>query len=147
MTDGYSSNFSVAVASPDSSVEPIAMPVQKFVSCEFPERCETQVIQSHDMFFSCCDWESAMVTESKNKLNYQEISVFNTDTKRVKKMTEKLDQPISSFLEQSSTFDVDAVMKKSGSSNALKKVVSTKKLLSKRVMKSSQRPKKIDLGS
>ena len=30
MTDGYSSNFSVAVASPDSSVEPVQSPIQKY---------------------------------------------------------------------------------------------------------------------
>lgn len=99
------------------------------------------------MFFSCCDWESAMVQESKNKLSYQEISVCNTDTKRCRKQAEKLDQPISSFFDQSSAFDVDAVMKKSGSSNNHDKVVSTKKLLSKRVKRSSQRPKKIDVNT
>lgn len=101
------------------------------------------------MFFSCCDWESAMVQESKNKLTYQEISVFNTDTKRCRKQAEKLDQPISSFFDQSSssTFDVDAVMKKSGSSHNHEKVVSTKKLLTKRVKRSSQRPKKIDVNT
>jgi hypothetical protein len=66
------------------------------------------------MFFSCCDWESAMIQESGNKLTYQEKSFFNTDTKRCRKQVEKQDQPISSFFDQSSTFDVDAVMKKAG---------------------------------
>jgi len=89
------------------------------------------------MFFSCCDWESAMVQESKHKLNYHELSAFNTDTKRVRKMTEKEERPISCFLEQSSTFDVDTVMNKAGSTNHPEKIVSTKKLLSKRVKKSS----------
>jgi len=143
MTDGYCSNFSVAVASPDSSVEPM----QKMQSVQLPERTEPPVIQSHDMFFSCCDWESAMVQESKNKLNYHEATVFNTDSKRGKKMAEKEDLKVSSFLEQSSTFDVDAVMKKAGQSNHPEKVVSTKKLLSKRVKKSSNRPKKVELNS
>jgi len=63
--------------------------------------------------------------------------MFNTDTKRMRKMTEKEERPITSFLEQSSTFDVDAVMKKAGSSNHQEKIVSTKKLLSKRVKKTS----------
>ena len=78
-----------------------------------------------------------MVQESKCKLNYQEVSAFNTETKRVRKMADKEERPISSFFEQSSSFDVDAVMNKAGSSNHPEKVVSTKKLLSKRVKKSS----------
>ena len=89
------------------------------------------------MFFSCCDWESAMVQECKNKLNYHEVSAFNTETKRVRKIADKEERTISSFHEQSSTFDVDAVMNKAGSTNHPEKVVSTKKLLSKRVKKSS----------
>jgi hypothetical protein len=62
MTDGYSSNFSVAVASPDSSVEPMqAISMQKYESLQLAEEIATPVIQSHDMIFSCCDWETAMV--------------------------------------------------------------------------------------
>jgi len=63
--------------------------------------------------------------------------MFNTDTKRMRKISDKEERPITSFLEQSSTFDVDAVMKKAGSSNHQEKIVSTKKLLSKRVKKTS----------
>jgi len=38
MTEGYcSSNFSVAVASPDSSVEPIATPMVKYQSVQIEE--------------------------------------------------------------------------------------------------------------
>jgi|TARA_B110001450_G_scaffold160070_1_gene149254 hypothetical protein len=99
------------------------------------------------MFFSCCDWESAMVQETKNKLDYHEVAAFNTDCKRVRKMADKEERPISSFFEQSSTFDVDTVMNKAGSSNHVEKVVSAKKLLSKRVKKSSNRPKKVELNS
>lgn len=87
-----------------------------------------------------------MVQESKNKLNYQEFNYFNTETKRVRKMNDK-ELTISSFTEQTSAFDVDTVMKKSGTTNHPDKVVSTKKLLTKRVKKSSQRPKKIEVNS
>lgn len=98
------------------------------------------------MFFSCCDWESAMVKDTKCKLNYQEVSVFNTDSKRVKKMTEKDNLVCSNFGEQSA-FDVDAVMKKSGSSSHPERNTSTKKLLSKRPKKMITRPKKIEINS
>jgi len=57
-----------------------------------------------------------MVQESKNKLNYQEFNYFNTETKRVRKMNDK-ELTISSFTEQTSAFDVDTVMKKSGTTN------------------------------
>ena len=63
------------------------------------------------MIFSCCDWETAMVQDHRNKLDFQEISVFNTDTKRVRKMNEKETYTVSRFMEQSSEFDVDAVMR------------------------------------
>lgn len=85
-----------------------------------------------------------MVNESRNKLSYQEISIFNTDSKRVRKLTEKLETPISSFMDQTSAFDVDAVMNLAGSSSRQHSVVSTKKLLTKRVRKISQRPKRIE---
>ena len=87
-----------------------------------------------------------MVQESKNKLDYQEFNYFNTETKRVRKMNDK-ELTISSFTEQTSAFDVDTVMKKSGTTNHPDKVVSTKKLLTKRVKKSSQRPKRIEVNS
>ena len=87
-----------------------------------------------------------MVQESKNKLDYQEFNYFNTETKRVRKMNDK-ELTISSFTEQTSAFDVDTVMKKSGTTNHPDKVVSTKKLLAKRVKKSSQRPKRIEVNS
>jgi hypothetical protein len=66
MTDGYCSNFSVAVASPDSSVEPISTPMQKLQSAQYPTSSDiTNVLNGHehDMFFSCCDWETAMIQE------------------------------------------------------------------------------------
>ena len=117
MTEGYCSNFSVAVVSPDSSVEPIASPVpmRKMESAQVCQAGDQiPVIQSQDMFFSCCDWESAMVQESRNKLDYHEVTAFNTDCKRVRKMADKEERPVSSFFEQSSTFDVDTVMNKAG---------------------------------
>lgn len=88
----------------------------------------TPVTDSHDMFFSCCDWESAMVQESKNKLNFHECGHFNTETKRVRKMNEK-ELTCSSFEDQTSTFDVDAVMRKAGATNHPERQIPAKKLL------------------
>ena len=64
-TDAFGSNISVA--SPESSVEPIMMtPMTKFNSdFTVAESFQTPVIQPHDMFFSCCDWETAMENEKK----------------------------------------------------------------------------------
>ena len=44
MTEGYCSNFSVAVVSPDSSVEPIATSMTKMQSSPFPAGNQIPVI-------------------------------------------------------------------------------------------------------
>lgn len=83
-------NFSVAVASPDSSVEPInQIQMHKYASAMNPTTDLLATNESHDMFFSCCDWESAMVQESRCKLNNQEPHHFHTEPKRVRKMNDK----------------------------------------------------------
>jgi hypothetical protein len=62
-------------------------------------------------------------------------------------MNEKEERQVSSFLDQTSTFDVDTVMKKAGQHNQPEKMVSAKKLLAKRSKKTSSRPKKVELNS
>ena len=62
-------------------------------------------------------------------------------------MNDKETYTVSRFMEQSSEFDVDAVMRQAGQAKVPEKIVSTKKLLSKRTKKSSQRPKRIELNT
>lgn len=68
----------------------------------------TPVIQSHDMFFSCCDWETAMEVEKKGQTAFKSFhvnrgshdidSLFKFDNKRARKMSEKMHEaPISKF--------------------------------------------------
>ena len=60
------------------------------------------------MFFSCCDWESAMEMEKKgqtafksfhvnNKNSHDIDSLFKLDNKRTKKVVEKQEATVSKF--------------------------------------------------
>ena len=100
-TDAFGS-----VASPEMSCESITVtPLKKAVSQETPEvSFLTPVIQSHDMFFSCCDWETAMEVEKKGQTAHKSFHAPRSDidslfvNKRVRKMSEKLQEPqVSKF--------------------------------------------------
>lgn len=39
---------------------------------------EDKVAQSHDMFFSCCDWETAMEAEKKGLITNTKATAENT---------------------------------------------------------------------
>ena len=113
--------------------------------------------QGHDMFFSCCDWETAMEAEKKglttrkhsaeNFSDSDEASVPRTiENKRIRKQTEKSGFTVSRFEDQDQ-FDVDLVMKKVPCPNSTEKIVSTKKYFSSKSKKRHGQKKRHDICS
>lgn len=119
----------------------------------------TGSVQSHDMFFSCCDWEAAMEAEKKglagntnksgaeNFSDSDEASTHKTcENKRNRKMAEKTGQVVSRFEDQDQ-FDVDLVMKKVPCPNSTEKIVSTKKYFSSKSKKRHGQKRRHELCS
>jgi len=119
----------------------------------------TGSVQSHDMFFSCCDWEAAMEAEKKgltsNTTKFAAENVSDSDeastqktseNKRNRKIAEKTGQTVSRFEDQDQ-FDVDLVMKKVPCPNSTEKIVSTKKYLSSKSKKRHGQKKRHELCS
>jgi len=112
---------------------------------------QDKVAQSHDMFFSCCDWEAAMEAEKKgftsnpkvlaeSSSDHEDSAQKTAENKRNRKAAEKSGPTVSRFEDQDQ-FDVDLVMKKVAGPNSTERVVSAKKHSSKSKKRHSHKKK------